>query len=178
MNHVACVAGLFAFAALAAPAPAFTYTLTPVTITSPNFAGPILINGNIVLAPGEIFISPNLMSTVNLPFKAGFTAGFNGNGQTFDPGFLAWNGLGSYSGPIYNHQISPNNLGYAAGMPLGLYGSNPLGPGGQSSIILSYSDALGLTRSATSTYAISVVIPAPSTALLLALPALLARRRR
>lgn len=165
------------FAAVAAPAHAFMFSLTPVTNTTPNFAGTILIQGTVTVAPGEIFFSPNTMSTVHLPFLAGSTAGFNGNGQTWDPGFLAWNGLGTYTGPIYNHMISPNNLGYAGGMPVGFYGSNILGPGGQSALILFYADTNGGTQSSTQAYAVNVV-PAPGAIAVLAVGGLVASRRR
>lgn len=165
------------FAAVTVPAHGFVFSLTPVTNTTPNFAGAILIQGTVTVAPGETFFSPLTMSTVHLPFLPGFTAGFNGNGQTWDPGFLAWNGTGTYSGPIYNHMVSPNNLGYAGGMPLGLYGSNVLGPGGQSALILSYADANGLTQFSTQTYAVNVV-PAPGAAVLLAVGGMAGIRRR
>jgi len=166
-----------ALASLAGPAHAFMFSLIPVTNTTPNFAGAILINGTVTVAPGEVFFSPNAMSTTHLPFLSNFAAGFNGNGQTWDPGFLAWNGVGTYSGPIYNHMVSANNLGYSAGMPVGLYGSNVLGPGGQSALILFYADLNGLTQSAPQTYAVNVV-PAPGAAALLAMGALAASRRR
>lgn len=179
MNRLACV--LFpAVAACVAAVPtaqAFTFTLTPVTNTTPNFAPPILIQGSVTVAAGETFFSPNAMSTVNLPALAGFTAAFNGSGQMFDPGFLAWNGVGTYTGPIYDHQVSANNLGYAGGMPQGLYAYSPLGPGGLASITLNYADVDGRTRSATATYAVNVV-PAPGALGVLGLGGLLASRRR
>lgn len=166
-------------ATAATSANAFFFSLTPVTTTTPNFAGTILIQGTVTVAPGEIFFSPNAMSTVHLPFKSGFTAGFNGSGQTFDPTFLAWNGIGTYTGPIYQHLISTNNLGYSSGMPTGLYNFNPLGPGGQSAIILNYAGTSGSTQSATSTYAIDVIpVPTPSAAAALTLTSLLTLRRR
>lgn len=177
MNRL-MLAPVAAMAAAAVPAHAFTYSLTPVTNTTPNFAPPIQILGTVSMGPGETFLSPTLMSTVNLPFLSNFSAGFNGNGQTFDPAFLAWNGLGTYAGPIYDNQISPNNLGYAGGMPVGLYGSNPLGPGGQSSIILSYVDPNGGTHSVAAAYAINVAVPSPGALAVLIPGGLLAARRR
>jgi len=177
MNRLICACVPVVAAVAANPAHAFVFTLTPVTNTTPNFAGPILINGTVSLGVGESFLHPTVMSTVHLPFLSNFSAGFNGNGQTFDPGFLAWNGVGSYTGPIYNHQVSANNLGFSGGMPLGLYGSNVLAPGGLSSIILSYTDANGLTQSVNAPYAINV-IPAPGAAVVLGTATLLAARRR
>src|SRR4051812_11093495 len=99
MNRIVCALVPLVAAAVAVPASAFTFSLVPVTTTTPTFAGPIFINGTVSMAVGETFLSPTSVSTVNLPFLAGFTAGFNGNGQTFDPAFLAWNGLGTYNGP-------------------------------------------------------------------------------
>lgn len=177
MKRLSTVSASLCLALAASSASAFVFTLTPVTNTTPTFAGTILIQGSVTVAPTETFYSPNQISTVNLPFLANFSAGFNGSGQTWDPAFLAWNGVGTYTGPIYNHLISTNNLGYAGGMPQGLYGSNIFGPGGQSSIILSYADSTGATRSLAATYAISVV-PAPSAAGALALSAFTLQRRR
>lgn len=162
---------------VAHPAHAFTFTLTPITNTSPNFAGTILITGTVTMGAGETFLNPNVMSTVYLPFLPAFTAGFNGPGQTWDAGFLAWNGIGSYTGAIYNHQINAGNLGYSGGMPLGLYNFNPGGPGGSPAITLSYIDANGVTQSITSKYAVNVV-PTPGCAGTLAMGALLAARRK
>jgi hypothetical protein len=162
MIRLACAVVPIVFAAVAAPAQAFMFSLTPVTNTTPNFAGTIFIQGTITLGPGETFLSPNVMSSQILPFISGFTAGFNGSGQTWDPGFIAWNGVGSYSGPIYNHLISTNNLGYA---------------GGKSALILHYTDAQGFTQPATAVYAVNVV-PAPGAAAVLACCGLVATRRR
>lgn len=177
MSRLRCAGVAAVAAAVAGPAYAFVFTLTPVTNTTPNFANPIQVQGTVSLAAGETFLSPTAMSTVNLPFLSNFSAGFNGNGQMFDAAFLAWNGVGSYSGPIYDHMVSANNLGYSGGMPLGLYGSNLLGPGGLASIILSYVDAAGATHSTTATYAISVV-PAPGSMAIIGVGGFLAARRR
>jgi hypothetical protein len=163
--------------AVSAPVQAMTFSLTPVTNTTPNFAGPILIQGSITMGVGETMLSPTLMSTVNLPFLSNFSAGFNGSAQTWDTGFLAWNGVGSYTGAIYSHQISANNLGFSGGMPIGLYGSNPLGPGGLASIRLHFTDAGGQTQFVDSSYAINVV-PTPGAATLLGAGALVITRRR
>ncbi|MBY0111607.1 MAG: hypothetical protein K2Y21_02205 [Phycisphaerales bacterium] len=158
-------------------ASAFTFTLTPVTTTTSNFAGTIAINGVVSMGAGEVFYSPLVMSSVSLPFKSSFTAGFNGPGQTWDPAFLAWNGIGTYTGAIYNHSINAGNLGYSGGMPLGLYATNPLGPSGGSGIILHYLDANGVDQSSAANYAINVV-PTPGPAAVLALGSLVALRRR
>ncbi|MBL8875888.1 MAG: hypothetical protein JNM86_08855 [Phycisphaerae bacterium] len=159
-------------------ADAMTFSLTPVTVTTPNFAGTISITGTVSMGVGETFLNPNVMSAVWLPFLPSFTAGFNGPGQNWDAGFLAWNGIGTYSGAIYNHQINAGNLGYAGGMPLGLYNFNPLGPGGQQPAIrLNYVDANGSTQQAIANYAIQVV-PAPGGAALLGVAGLCAFRRR
>jgi hypothetical protein len=163
--------------AAAAQAQAFTFSLTPVTNTTPNFVPPIQVQGTVTVGAGEVFISPNSMSTQYMAFNAAITAGFNGNGQGFDPGFLAWNGLGTYTGPVFDCQVSANNMGYAGGMPVGLYGTNPLGPGGQSAIILNYVDINGTTQAAAAAYAINVV-PAPGAVAMFGLGALLAGRRR
>ncbi|MGH7243805.1 MAG: hypothetical protein ACREJD_10345 [Phycisphaerales bacterium] len=169
---------LVALIGIAGPAGAFTFTLTPVTNTTPNFAGTILITGTVTMGAGETFLNPNVMSSVFLPFKPAFTAGFNGPGQTFDAGFLAWNGLGTYTGAIYNHQITAGNLGYSGGMPLGLYNFNPLGPSGQQpAITLWYVDPNGVSQSSTATYAINVV-PTPGGMAMFGAGALISMRRR
>ncbi len=163
---------------LEAPARAFTFSLTPVTNTTPNFAGTILITGTVSVGIGETFLNPTVMSSVWLPFKPAFTAGFNGPGQTFDAGFLAWNGIGTYTGAIYNHQINAGNLGYSGGMPLGLYNFNPLGPNGQQPAIrLNYIDANGATQSAIANYAVNV-LPSPGSTVVLALAGAVAAKRR
>lgn len=171
---------LLALGALAlstSAANAATFSLTAVTNTTPNFAGTILITGTVTVGAGEIFLNPNVMSTVNLPFLSSFTAGFNGPGQTWDAGFLAWSGVGTYTGAIFNHQISSGNLGFSGGMPLGLYSFNPLGPGGSSSLVLNYIDANGTTQSMVGKYAINV-IPSPGPLATLALGTVLVTRRR
>lgn len=157
---------------------AMTFSLTPVTVTTPTFAGTIAITGTVSMGVGETFLNPNVMSAVWLPFLPSFTAGFNGPGQNWDAGFLAWNGIGTYTGAIYNHQINAGNLGHAGGMPLGLYNFNPFGPGGQQPAIrLNYIDANGSTQQAIANYAIQVV-PAPGASALLAAGGLSAVRRR
>jgi hypothetical protein len=176
MKTQALAATALVLAAAVQPAHAFIFTLNPVTNTTPNFAGPIFINGTVTVAPSETFYTPTVMSSVALPFL-GFTAGFNGNGQTFDAAFLAWNGIGTYTGAIYNNQVSTNNFGYTGGMPVGLYNSNVIGPGGQSAITLNYADANGITRSAVAAYAINVV-PTPGAASMLAMTGLMVSRRR
>lgn len=158
-------------------AKAFTFTLTPVTVTTPNFAGTILITGTVSMGAGETFLHPNVMSSHAVPFTPGFTAGFNGAGNTWDPGFLAWNGIGTYTGSIFNHVIVPGNLGYAGGMPLGLYNTNPLGPGGLPGIQLFYIDPNGSTKSAFANYAVNVV-PGPGGAGVFGLAGLVAACRR
>jgi MYXO-CTERM domain-containing protein len=156
---------------------AFTFTLTPVTNTTSNFAGTIAITGVVTVAAGETFYSPLVMSTSAMPFNATLTAGFNGPGQNWDAGFLAWNGIGTYSGAIFNHVVTAANFGYAGGMPLGLYGTNPFGPSGGAGIILHYVAPSGADQSASANYAINV-IPTPGPVAALALAALAASRRR
>jgi MYXO-CTERM domain-containing protein len=159
-------------------ASAATFTLTAVTNTTPNFAGTIFINGTVTMGAGETFLNPNIASTTWYPFLSNFSAGFNGTGNAFDPGFLAWNGVGTYSGPIFNDAVAPSNLGYSGGMPQGLYGFNPLGPGGQSAIELHYIDTAGAEQTMTAAWAVNVT-PTPGAAAALALGgAALARRRR
>ena len=65
---------------------------------------------------------------VAAPFLPSFAAGFTAGVQNFDPAFLAWNGVGTYTGSIYFFQISPSNLGFSGEMPLGLYNVNIFGP--------------------------------------------------
>jgi hypothetical protein len=151
--------------------------MTPVTNTTSTFAGVIAINGVVSVGVGETFVHPSLMSSWALPFLSNYSAGFNGPGQGWDAGFLAWNGVGTYSGAIINHVINPGNLGYSGGMPVGYYGSNLLGPGGNAGIVLWYIDANGVQQSASANYAINVV-PSPASASLLALGAGIAMRRR
>lgn len=176
-KKMSAAAVMMAMGGLAVAAEGFTFTMTPVTVTTPNFAGPILINGTVGVGVGETFIPATVMSSQIMPFLSNFSAGFNGTGQGFDPGFLAWNGVGVYSGPIYRHQVSANNLGYSGGMPLGLYDSNPLGPGGKSGLILHFSDETGRTQSAVAMHAVRVV-PAPGVMGLAAAAGMLAFRRR
>ncbi|MCE9558408.1 MAG: PEP-CTERM sorting domain-containing protein [Armatimonadetes bacterium] len=161
-----------------AAAQAMTFTLTPITNTTPNFVGPINIMGSVVCAPGERYL---FWSQFDAPFLSSFTAGFNGAPQNFTPGFLAWNGLGSYTGAIYQHGCNPTNLGWSGGMPVGLYDSNPFGPGGKSSIQLTYATTNGTTAVAIAKYAINVqAVPEPSSIAAVGLGgvALMRRRRR
>jgi hypothetical protein len=160
----------------AIPAQAFTFSLTPVTTTTPNFAAPIQIMGTVTLAAGQTCYSPNVMSSSYPPFLPSFAAGFNGTGNTWDPAFLAWNGVGGYSGPVWDCLITPANLGYSGGMPLGLYGFNPLGPGGNAAITLTCFDSAG-DHNLTADFAVNVV-PTPGSLLPLGIGALAAHRRR
>lgn len=181
MNRFICASVPAVAAALlvacGSAAQAATFTLTPITNTTPNFAGPILINGTVTMGAGETMYSPNVWSSHGMPFLSNYSAGFNGSGQQFDPAFIAWNGVGSYSGPILNHQVSANNLGYSGGMPLGLYGSNVFGPGGQAFITLHYIGTDGLDHAVNLTFAINVV-PTPGTLALLGAGGLVGARRR
>jgi hypothetical protein len=177
MSRLSCAVAAIVFTAAADSANAFVFSLTPVTNTTPNFAGTILIQGTVTVGAGETFYSPTVVSSIAVPFTAGLTAGFNALPQGWDPAFLAWNGLGTYSGPIYDHSVNPSNLGYAGGMPLGLYGSNPFGPGGLSGLTLGYVDLDGLDQSAPSTYAINVV-PTPGAMALVGVGGVLVARRR
>ncbi len=174
---LASLAFVVSSAALAPHAAAFTFTMTPVTNTTSTFAGVIAINGVVSVGAGETFIHPLMMSTSAMPFKSNLSAGFNGPGQNWDAGFLAWNGVGTYTGAIFNHVIVASNFGYAGGMPVGLYGTNPFGPSGGAGIILHYIDANGVQQSAAANYAINVV-PSPAGASVFALAACVATRRR
>ena len=94
MSRSSCSSASFVATALglvdaSASAHAGTFTLFPVTNTTPNFAGTIQIMGTVTVAPGESMLSPNLVSTIRLPFLSTFAAGFNGSGQGFDLAFLA-----------------------------------------------------------------------------------------
>ncbi|MCA9287840.1 MAG: hypothetical protein KDA05_04600 [Phycisphaerales bacterium] len=169
--------GVAAMASLATQAQAFSFTLTPVTNTTPNFPGTIFITGTVIVDPGETFLHPSVMSASAPPFLANLTAGFNGPGNTWNPVFLGWNGQGNISGTIFNHVVTPGNFGYSGGMPVGLYASNFLGPNGQAGLVLHYIDALGVTRSASANYAINVV-PAPGALALVGLAGIVAPRRR
>ncbi|MFT3686220.1 MAG: hypothetical protein QM783_15070 [Phycisphaerales bacterium] len=156
---------------------AATFTLTPVTNTTPNFAGTIFINGTVTMGAGETFLNPNVASQVWYPFLSNMSAGFNGTGNAFDPAFLAWNGVGTYSGPIFNNAVAPSNLGYSGGMPQGLYGFNFLGPGGQSAIELHYINAAGAEQTMVAAWAVNVT-PTPGAGAALLLSGLVASRRR
>lgn len=179
MNRVICasVPALAAALLSISSAQAGTFTMTPVTNTTPNFAPPIQIIGTVTMGVGETMYSPNVWSSHGMPFLSNNSAAFNGNGQQFDPAFLAWNGVGTYSGPIVDHQVSANNLGYAGGMPLGLYGSNFAGPGGLAFVTLHYIGADGFDHAMTATFAINVT-PTPGAAAVLGLGGLLAAKRR
>ncbi|MDX2016422.1 MAG: hypothetical protein SFY95_02130 [Planctomycetota bacterium] len=177
LNRMMAVVGISVVAGVGAFAGAATFTMTAVTNTTPNFGGTIAITGTITMNSGESLLSPLSMSSWSLPFNAGLTAGFNGPGQGWDAGFLAWNGIGTYSGAIVNHVITPGNFGYSGGMPLGLYGTNPLGPGGLAGITLNYVDTNGALGTFSANYAINVV-PAPGPIALLGLAGLVSRRRR
>lgn len=164
--------------AATATAHAFSFTLTPITVTSPTNASPIYVNGVVTVASNETFYSPTMMSTAGMPFLPGFTAGFNGPGQSFTSAFLSWSGVGTYTGPVYQFAVNPGNLGYSGGMPQGLYSKNPFGPGGNAFITLNVAGPTGQTVSATATYAIQVVPESPAViALGLGLVGLGLRRR-
>ncbi len=159
-----------------ASANAFSFTLTPVTFTTPNDPNPIFINGTVTVAANETYVG---WTQFDAPFLTGFTAGFNGAPQNFTSSFLAWNGVGTYTGAIYEHHVNPTNLGYAGGMPVGLYNKNIFGPSGFSSIKLTYADSLGSTQTASALYGIQVdAVPEPATLGVLALAALALKRRR
>lgn len=168
---------LLGSALAASSAQAFSFSLAPVTFTGPTNPNQILVNGTVTVGAGETFYSPSVMSTTHLPFKAGFTAGFNGSGQMWHPAFAAWNGLGTYTGPIFCFQVSSNNLGYSAGMPQGMYDKNLLAPGGNATLVLNYAAPFGATMAASAPYAIQVV-PEPASISALALGALALIRRK
>lgn len=177
MSRLACAVVAVVLAGASESANAFVFSLTPVTNTTPNFAGTILIQGTVTVAPGEFLYPTSVSSGVAVPFLSNYSAGFNGPPQNWNPAFLAWNGIGTYAGPIYDFSISPTNLGYAGGMPLGLYGSNLFGPGGLAALTLGYLDTNGLDQTASATYAINVV-PAPGALTLVGVGGLCALRRR
>ncbi|MCC6283691.1 MAG: hypothetical protein IT439_00105 [Phycisphaerales bacterium] len=181
MKFVSCVVAALSGGLVAGEfgsAHAAVFSLTPITNTTPNFAGQISILGTVTAAPGEVFYSPTVQSGIAVPFLPSFSAGFNGLPQGWDPGFLAWGGTGTYTGPIYFHTVTPANLGYAGGMPVGLYNANLLGPGGQPGITLFYLGADGQDHALARNYAINVT-PAPGAlAALGAAGAFLGRRRR
>lgn len=182
MNAYCRALAPLALAAILAPAAsAATFTLTPITNTSPTNAGIIAITGTVTAAPGETFYSPNVIGSQAVPFLPGFTAGFTGVGNDWDPAFIAWSntGTGTYSGPIFNHVIVPGNVGYAGGMPLGLYNTNPFGPGGQPGITLNYYGPNQITIPISANYAVNVTdIPAPATMTTLAIAGMATLRRR
>jgi len=150
---------------------AITFNLTPLTVVAPNYVGPIAIMGTVRNASGRLN-----SAAVNFAFNSTFTAGINGVGAHFDAGFLAWNGVGTYSGAIYIMQMDSTCLGYSGGMPLGHYAYK--WGGGFSEIRLTYRSAAGVDQSATARYAIDVV-PAPGALAAFALTGLaMARRRR
>jgi hypothetical protein len=164
---------LVASSGAARHAHALTFNLTPVTVVAPNYVGPIAIMGTVSNASGRLN-----SAAVNFAFNSTFTAGINGVGAHFDAGFLAWNGVGTYSGAIYIMQMDSTCLGYSGGMPLGHYAYNSGGPGGFSAIRLTYRSSTGVDQSATARYAIDVV-PAPGALAAFTLSGLaMARRRR
>lgn len=173
MNTTKTLLSVIAVAGISC-AHAFSFNLTPVTTATPNQAAPILINGTVTVASGETYVG---WTQFDAPFLSNYSAGFNGAPQNFTTAFLNWNGVGSYSGAIYQHNINPTNLGYSGGMPIGFYGSNFLGPGGLSSIKLDYIDLNGVQQTAFSNYAIDVV-PEPTTMILLTLPLAAALKKR
>lgn len=163
---------------VACSARAFTFTLTPVTYTTPNDPNPIFINGTVTVAANETYGGWSQFDACFLP---GFTAGFNGPPQNFTAAFLAWNGIGTFTGAIYEHHVNATNFGYSGGMPVGLYDRNPLGPGGFSSIKLRYADGNGVSHDAAALYGIQVdAVPEPASMTISAAVffALLRRRSR
>ncbi|MBS0189821.1 MAG: hypothetical protein JSR52_01595 [Planctomycetes bacterium] len=175
MQNTSCLIGfsmLVASAGAATPALAINFNLTPVTVVAPNYIGPIAIMGSVSNVSGHLN-----SAAVNFAFNSTFTAGINGVGPHFDAGFLAWNGVGTYTGAIYIMQMDATCLGYSGGMPLGHYAYNPGGPGGFSAIRLTFRSSTGVDQTATARYAIDVV-PSPGPLATLALAGVSASRRR
>ncbi|MGH7243799.1 MAG: hypothetical protein ACREJD_10315 [Phycisphaerales bacterium] len=133
---------------------AVNFSLNPATYTvSPSYVGPIVLTGTIKNSTGRLD-----QIGVSFAFNSTHTAGINGAGFYVDPAFLAWNGIGTYTGAIFALQMNSTCLGYANGMPLGHYASN--WAGGFSAISLTFRTASGLKETVIARYAIDVV-PAP-----------------
>ncbi|MBS1718370.1 MAG: PEP-CTERM sorting domain-containing protein [Armatimonadetes bacterium] len=154
-------------------------TLNSPTV-GPNQPGTFYVTGTITVGAGETVLSPNVVSTVALPFLPAFTAGFNYNCGNFDNDILSWNGTTNYTGKILDFTVNPNNLGYSGGMPLGVYNFNPFFPNQQPGISLDFVDANGAEHSMQASYHITVTntTPEPASIAALAIGALAIRRRK
>lgn len=162
---------------LTAASQAAFFSLNSPTV-GPNQPGTFYVTGTVTVGSGESVISPNLVSTVALPFLSNYSAGFNFNCGNFDTDFLNWNGVTNYTGKILDFTVNPGNLGYSGGMPLGVYASNVLFPGG-AGVALDYLDAAGAEHTMRANYHINVeTTPEPATLLCLGLGAVVTLRRR
>lgn len=178
-NRILAASLFVTLSGMAATSHAASISLVSATV-GPNQPGTAFIMGTVNVGPGEQVLSPNLVSTLAVPYLPSFTAGFT-NGVIFDANFIAWNGLSTYSGKILDFSVNPGNVGYAGGMPLGVYNTNPFGPGGGPGISLDYLDATGINEhSMHANYSITVAqtTPEPASLSILALWGLALRRKR
>ena len=157
---------------------AASFTLSSPTI-GPNQPGVFTVDGTVTVGAGESVVSPNLISTVWLPFLPSFAAGFNYNCGNFDSNFLAWNGTSPYTGKILDFNVNPNDLGYSGGMPVGIYNFDPFGPGAHPGVSLDWLDPNGGEHSMVANYHVTVEsTPEPATMAFMGIGALALRLRR
>ena len=171
-------AGAFVSACLATSSVHAAFITLNSPTVGPNQPGTFYVTGTITVGAGESVLSPTLVSTVAVPFLPSLTAGFNSASGNFNSSLLAWNGLSTYTGNILDFTVNPGNLGYSGGMPLGVYNTNPLFPGGPG-ISLDYLDAAGVEHSMNGNYHITVAsTPEPASLIVLSFGALALRKRR
>ena len=158
---------------------AVSFTLNSPTVTQ-NQPGTFYVTGTASLGAGEALIPISSVNAIWMAFLPSYAAGFN-SGVTIDAAFLAWNGASPYTGNILDLSVNPGNTGYSGGMPVGVYNSNLLGPGGQPAVSFDYLDPNGVQQSVTASYQVTVTaVPEPASIAALALGgvALVRRRRR